>query len=328
MEDKIQNLVSDVYIQIEETLTQIISTDLPKEPSNNTSAEQEGNLAERLNIVEQQRENSVHKLQEAKLMWQKTDEIKTQALIEQKKQTVEVTQQLNIAQNDLKHIQEQHTQQVTKKTQDTEQITKSLTQQLQQRKNEAEDQKELITNQQEQQVFLESEIKQHVKISQEYKQEIVQNNEDFAKLKLQQLEEKKCFSQQEKQADQKQALTTQQLVALTTKNQELVDSLITEQTNIKLYQKEVSSLKSQVNLAQKGQENILNRYNASREKQEKDNNQVRETIKYLRDENSDMVTQHNKHKEQFMEQIHDLEGKLTEYRLKFEYAKKQLTQNN
>ena len=40
-----------------------------------------------------------------------------------------------------------------------------------------------------------------------------------------------------------------------------------------------------------------------------------------------MITQHNEHKEQLMEQINDLEIKLTEYRLKFEYAQKQLTQN-
>jgi hypothetical protein len=41
-----------------------------------------------------------------------------------------------------------------------------------------------------------------------------------------------------------------------------------------------------------------------------------------------MITQHNEKKEQFLEQIHDLESKLTEYRLKFEYAQKQLTQNS
>jgi enterochelin esterase-like enzyme len=73
---------------------------------------------------------------------------------------------------------------------------------------------------------------------------------------------------------------------------------------------------------------VLARFNTNRDKQEKDNDQVRETIKYLRDENSEMITLHNQKKDEFMEQIHELESKLTEYRLKFEYAQKQLTQNS
>lgn len=104
--------------------------------------------------------------------------------------------------------------------------------------------------------------------------------------------------------------------------------MITEKADIEWYQKEVSALKSQVALAQEGQENILNRFNANREKQEKDNDQIRETIKYLRDENNDMITQNNIQKEGFIEKISELEHKLTEYRLKFEYAQKQLTQNS
>ena len=47
-------------------------------------------------------------------------------------------------------------------------------------------------------------------------------------------------------------------------------------------------------------------------------NKARETIKYLRDENSEL----NRKLDQ---QINELEDKLTEYRLRFEYAQKQLT---
>ena len=71
---------------------------------------------------------------------------------------------------------------------------------------------------------------------------------------------------------------------------------------------------------------MLTRLQVNREKQEQENDKVRETIKYLRDENSDVTSQNNQQKEQFMEQIHELENKLTEYRLKFEYAQKQLMQ--
>lgn len=127
---------------------------------------------------------------------------------------------------------------------------------------------------------------------------------------------------------QAQVVSQQQISQLEIKNQELTTSLITEKADIEWYQKEVSALKSQVALAQEGQENILNRFNANREKQEKDNDQIRETIKYLRDENNDMITQNNIQKEGFIEKISELEHKLTEYRLKFEYAQKQLTQNS
>ncbi len=271
-------------------------------------AEQEQSLTERLDIVEQQRANSDNKLQKAEITWQKTDELQTNTLIEQKNQIVELTKQLNVSLSDLEHIQEQHKQQLAKNNQDAEQ-------------------KKTVASQQEQQNLLEDKVKQDVKIAQEYKQQITQNNDVLAKLKQQQLEDKKSSSLQHKQSQQECDALEQQLAQLTTKNQQLADNLITEQADIKLYQKEVSSLKSQVKLAQEGQENILNRYNANRDKQEKENDQVRETIKYLRDENSDMITQHNEHKEQFIGQIHDLESKLTEYRLKFEYAQKQLMQN-
>jgi len=71
---------------------------------------------------------------------------------------------------------------------------------------------------------------------------------------------------------------------------------------------------------------MLTRLQVNREKQEQENDKVRETIKDLRDENSEIVSENNKKQEQYVEQIHELESKLTEYRLKFEYAQKQLMQ--
>ena len=83
-------------------------------------------------------------------------------------------------------------------------------------------------------------------------------------------------------------------------------------------------LNEQVKVAQDGQENILQRFNANRDKQEQENNKVRETIKFLRDENHQLTSESGELKAQYTEQINDLELKLTEYRLKFEYAQKQL----
>lgn len=46
-------------------------------------------------------------------------------------------------------------------------------------------------------------------------------------------------------------------------------------------------------------------------------NKARETIKYLRDENTELNLE--------LEQVNTLKDKLTEYRLRFDYAQKQLT---
>ncbi len=155
-------------------------------------------------------------------------------------------------------------------------------------------------------------------------------------LSIKNLEQEVSSQKMQRQQEQNEAKTQKEIqgklkeriTILETRNKELANNLIAEQSNIKSYQKEVESLKSQTKLAQEGQQNILNRFNTSRDKQAKYNDQVRETIKYLRDENSEMITQHNEKKKQFIEQTHDLESKLTEYRLKFEYAQKQLTQNS
>jgi len=56
----------------------------------------------------------------------------------------------------------------------------------------------------------------------------------------------------------------------------------------------------------------------NKEKQEVQYNKARETIKYLRDENTEL----NRKLDQ---QVNELEDKLTEYRLRFDYAQKQLT---
>jgi beta-phosphoglucomutase-like phosphatase (HAD superfamily) len=94
---------------------------------------------------------------------------------------------------------------------------------------------------------------------------------------------------------------------------------------VQLYQQEVSALKEQVQVAQEGQENILQRFNSNRDKQEQENNKVRETIKFLRDENHELTSASSSQAAEFKEQINELEHKLTEYRLKFEYAQKQLS---
>lgn len=114
------------------------------------------------------------------------------------------------------------------------------------------------------------------------------------------------------------------IIELEKANTQLSQKVETEQNDVKLYQQEVAVLNEQLKVAQDGQENILQRFNSNRDKQEIENNKVRETIKFLRDENHQLISDNNEQKTQFTDQIHELEHKLTEYRLKFEYAQKQL----
>jgi len=291
-------------------------------------AEQEQYLTERLNSVEQQRSSSDNKLKKAETSWNETKVLQTNNLNEQKNQIKELTRQLNTSVSDLEHFQVQYQQQTASFKQESEQKTSLLNEQLLKSKVSVEQQQKVITEQQAQLVDLDEKIKQKIEEVQDFKESIKQLNNKQSQIKQEQLADKKETEMLYKQQQQAQELSQQKISELEVKNQELANQLITEQADINLYQKEVSSLQSQVTLAQQGQENILNRFNATREKQEKDNDQVRETIKYLRDENSDMITQNISQKEGFIEQISELEQKITEYRLKFEYAQKQLTQNS
>ena len=62
--------------------------------------------------------------------------------------------------------------------------------------------------------------------------------------------------------------------------------------------------------------NVL-RVEANKTKQEAEFNKARDTIKYLRDENLELNTKLD-------QQVSELEDKIREYRLRFEYAQKQL----
>ncbi len=138
------------------------------------------------------------------------------------------------------------------------------------------------------------------------------------------LDDKKLQEAKVTELTQLQESATQKLIDLEKTNTELTKQLDTEQHDIKRYQQEVLSLKDEIKVAQEGQDNILQRFNSNREKQEHDNNKVRETIKFLRDENHNLMSTHAEETASLSDKINELEHKLTEYRLKFEYAQKQL----
>ena len=149
-------------------------------------------------------------------------------------------------------------------------------------------------------------------------------NEKTEKLKQLHLDEIKSINEANEQVKQLQATAQQKIIELEQANKQLSEKIDTEKNDIKLYQQEVAVLNDQVKIAQEGQENILLRFNSNRDKQEVENNKVRETIKFLRDENHQLISDSVDQKAEFTDKLSNIEHKLTEYRLKFEYAQKQL----
>lgn len=344
MEEQIQSLASDVYIQIEEKLTRLICATTPKEASEKINVAQDADSAKKFTQLEQEKkqlkqqlDDELAKQQENKQVFQvelaqnnshytetlerlehENTLLKADLVAEQEQRLIE---RLDVVEKQRKNNAEE-SQKSAATWQKADQLQKSAL--IEQKKQITELNELLKASASESPLNQEKYNSQIDKSKKEFEQKIAQMNKQLQQAQSEANEQKKTLIEQE----QAQAVSQQKITQLEKKNQELAGNLITEQSDLKLYQKEVESLKSQVKLAEEGQKNVLNRFNANRAKQEKDNDQVRETIKYLRDENSEMISQYNNKKAQFLEQIHELESKLTEYRLKFEYAQKQLTKNS
>ena len=286
VEEQLQSFASDLSIQIEEKLTQILCAAIPKESSekNKNLSEQILQLDKKTIKLKEQLDVERSKNANSKATLKAHNEVSATRISELEQENIYIKQQL------ASEIDKQKQTQVNKKSK----IKIGLDE------NELREQQQKIT-------ALNEKLAVFVTQEQNLTEQLNISGKDLAL----------------SQAKHQQAIDQ-----LENKNQELSDSLTAKQVDIKSYQTEISSLESQVISAQQEQESILNRFNANRDKQEKDNNKVRETIKYLRDENNDMINQNNKQKEELTENIGELEHKLTEYRLKFEYAQKQLTQNS
>ena len=162
------------------------------------------------------------------------------------------------------------------------------------------------------------------KVKQQYRDEVASINVAAEQAKQQHLDEIASIKEAGKEAVILQSAAQQNIIELEKSNDQLLNKVEVEKNEVKLYQQEITVLTDQVKVAQQGEENILQRFNNNREKQEIENNIVREAIKSLRDENHQLIRDIEEQKAQFSEKINETEHKLTEYRLKFEYAQKKL----
>jgi len=117
--------------------------------------------------------------------------------------------------------------------------------------------------------------------------------------------------------EERQAASVQALIQLQQSYDDLAVSFEQMQHDFELQLTNVSDLEQQISEAKARNVQAQQRTEVNRDKQELAYNKARETIKYLRDENTEL----NKQLEQ---QVAELETQLTEYRLRFEYAQKQL----
>lgn len=161
-------------------------------------------------------------------------------------------------------------------------------------------------------------------LKQQHVNDIKVINEAGELVKQQHLDEIKAINTAGQEAKGIQSAAQQNIIELEKANVELTKNLEIEKNDVKLTQQEVTVLNEQLKVAQDGQENILQRFNSNREKQEIENTKVRDTIKFLRDENHELTSASVEQKTDFTAQLNELEHKITEYRLKFEYAQKQL----
>ncbi len=160
--------------------------------------------------------------------------------------------------------------------------------------------------------------------SKDYQLSIAKLAEQGEQVKKAHQDEIKTINDASEEAKQLQVAAQQNIIELEKAKISLEQQLATEQQGAELHQQEVATLTEQLKVAQDGHENILERFNSNREKQEIENTKVRETIKFLRDENHELLTANSAETTKYTDKINELEHKITEYRLKFEYAQKQL----
>ncbi len=268
---------------------------------------------------------------------------KAEAEASAKQKITALTDELKLAQNEVASVKAEAEKNSDKASQALQQKISQLTEQIT-KENESKAelqqqlsalQKDLDTEKDKNTKFEQQENDQQVEITklkeqqeqqaQSHQKAIAELNEKSAVAKQHQLDEIKEINAINEEAKQLQETAQQKIIELDKANQELMNQIEIEKSDVKLYQQEVATLNEQVKVAQEGQENILQRFNSNRDKQEEENNKVRETIKFLRDENHELTTANDIQATEFKEQINQLEHKLTEYRLKFEYAQKQLS---
>lgn len=158
-------------------------------------------------------------------------------------------------------------------------------------------------------------------IAKEYQDKIAQLTERLTSSEQKIAHDNKTLLQSESVLELEKKQSTEKLADLQQKYDSITTELESERTTLSNHMENMIVLEKKLQQSQSEQGDVQQRIDLAKLKFENDNNQARETIKYLRDENHDITTKSQ-------QRITELEDKLTEYRLRFEYAQKQLQKDD
>ena len=234
--------------------------------------------------------------------------------------------------SDLTHIKEQQTKKVTELTKafDKAVLEKESSQQLitqleQKDTDKLEKINELTSQNKNEQLkhklSIEKQEENHNKMVTVHQRELVKQNELYVELQRKSDTALADLSSQLEEKVKRDTLESTKLAEIEVSYAKSLVDIASIEKDLAEKQRQLTAVQTELDEDRKKTANNRLLHQENKDKQEVEYNKARETIKYLRDENTEL----NRRLDQ---QISELEDKLTEYRLRFEYAQKELTKVN
>ena len=234
--------------------------------------------------------------------------------------------------SDLTNIKEQQTKKVTELTKafDKAVLEKESSQQLitqleQKDTDKLEKINELTSQNKNEQLkhklSIEKQEENHNKMVTVHQRELVKQNELYVELQRKSDTALADLSSQLEEKVKRATLESTKLAEIEVSYAKSLVDIASIEKDLAEKQRQLTAVQTELDEDRKKTANNRLLHQENKDKQEVEYNKARETIKYLRDENTEL----NRRLDQ---QISELEDKLTEYRLRFEYAQKELTKVN
>ena len=234
--------------------------------------------------------------------------------------------------SDLTHIKEQQTKKVTELTKafdkavlEQESSQQLITQLEQKNTDKLEKINELTSQNKNEQLkhklSIEKQEENHNKMVTVHQRELVKQNELYVELQRKSDTALADLSSQLEEKVKRDTLESTKLAEIEVSYAKSLVDIASIEKDLAEKQRQLTAVQTELDEDRKKTANNRLLHQENKDKQEVEYNKARETIKYLRDENTEL----NRRLDQ---QISELEDKLTEYRLRFEYAQKELTKVN
>ena len=234
--------------------------------------------------------------------------------------------------SDLTNIKEQQTKKVTELTKafdkavlEQESSQQLITQLEQKNTDKLEKINELTSQNKNEQLkhklSVEKQEENHNKMVTVHQRELAKQNELYVELQRKSDTALADLSSQLEEKVKRDTLESTKLAEIEVSYAKSLVDIASIEKDLAEKQRQLTAVQTELDEDRKKTANNRLLHQENKDKQEVEYNKARETIKYLRDENTEL----NRRLDQ---QISELEDKLTEYRLRFEYAQKELTKVN